>query len=140
MGKSREPQQASKISKALTLRAAGASYSAIAAQVGYASKSGAFQAIQRELSTHICEDVAQLRRETLLTLEIMQLRLWAVAFPPDGKKVNLFAVDRLLHILELRARITGMDADPADLPSTTVVVREIPSNYLGPPGAIIEAE
>lgn len=134
---------------ALELRKTGLTLDEIACQCGYSNRSGAFQAIKRELDRIPVEDAVDLRKIELMRLE----QLTSIVFPvvvidvvseEDDKeeqpvkktKVNLFAVDRLLAISERRAKLMGLDT-PIDstINANVVVVREVPEGYLEVPKA-----
>lgn len=90
---------------ALELRLAGQEYAAIADELGYANKSGAYKAVQNALTAIIREPAEQ-----LVTLEVARLdaMLRAVWKRIVGKG-ELGAIDRALKIMERRARLLGLD-------------------------------
>jgi len=114
VGKSDEVGVAEKRRRALELRKAGADYEAIARQVGYASGSGAFKAIQAALKDVVREPAEEVRTIELERLDRIMLGLWKQATSGDAR-----AVDRVLKIMERRAKLLGLDApvklDDADL-------------------------
>ena len=91
--------------QALTLRKAGASYEAIARQCGYASRSGAYQAVQRELRRTMQEPAEDVRQ-----LELARLDDLYRAMVPKALKGDTWSVDRCLKIMERRALLLGLDA------------------------------
>ena len=115
---------------ALELRTAGLTLDEIARRCDYANRSGAFHAIRRELDRIPVEDAEQLRKIEHLRIE----QLYALVFPlvaggvtlseedddddddePKKKnKVNLFAVDRLIMLMERHAKLMNLDVRPDD--------------------------
>ena len=93
--------------QALELRKAGATYEAIARACGYASGSGAYKAVQRELQRCMQEPADDVRR-----LEIMRLDDLYRAMAPKALKGDTWSVDRCLKIMERRAQLLGLDARP----------------------------
>ena len=91
--------------QALTLRKAGASYEAIARQCGYASRSGAYQAVQRELRRTMQEPAEDVRQ-----LELARLDDLYRAMVPKALTGDTWSVDRCLKIMERRALLLGLDA------------------------------
>ena len=97
-----------KASRALELRLAGKSFDAIAAELGYANRSGAFHAVDGLLKARIAEateNADELRKLDLERLDAMALALWPKASKGDGP-----SIDRLLRIQERRAKLLGLDA------------------------------
>ena len=94
---------------ALDLRKAGASYEAIARQCGFANRSGAYQAIQRELQRTLQEPADDLRM-----LEVERLNDLYRAMAPKALSGDTWSVDRCLKIMERRAALLGLDAPKPD--------------------------
>ena len=94
---------------ALDLRKSGASYDAIARQCGYANRSGAYQAIQRELQRTMQQPADDLR-----TLELLRLDDLYRAMAPKALQGDTWSVDRCLKIMERRAALLGLDAPKPD--------------------------
>ncbi len=93
--------------KAMELRLAGATYAQIAQALGI-SQAGAHKAVMRalkRLNEKLNEQAEQVRRLELERLDRMLLALW-----PQAQKGNHGAVDRILRIMERRARLLGLDA------------------------------
>ena len=104
-GKLRAQQKAQ---RALDLRLAGKSFDAIAKALGYASRSGAFMAVDELIKARVAdatEGADELRRLELERLDVMAAGLW-----PSASKGNPAAVDRMLKIQERRAKLLGLDA------------------------------
>ncbi|MCL5942763.1 MAG: hypothetical protein M1325_04475 [Actinobacteria bacterium] len=91
---------------ALELRLGGATYEQIAARLGYKNRSGALRAVLRSLDRLIePQEVEQLRRLELERLDRLLLGIWYSAVHGEAQ-----AIDRVLKILERRARLLGLDA------------------------------
>ena len=105
------PDDMSKVPKgmrahmAFELRKAGASYELIAEKLNYASAKSAESSIRRVLANKYqpddVEDVVQIE---LARLDALQLIAWRRA--KDG---DLSAIDRILKIMERRAKYLGLD-------------------------------
>lgn len=89
----------------LQLRRFGATFEAIAKQLGYANEGGAYKAYQRACLSIIRDDVEDLRQ-----LEIDRLDFALVKIMPKVSEGQLNAIDRMLRIMERRARLLGLDA------------------------------
>ena len=103
--------------KALELRRMGKGYVEIAVHLGI-GKSQAHRLVQEGLSdarAQVDADASELKAEELSRLDAMLSGLW-----PDARKGHLGAVDRVLRIMERRAKMLGIDAvktptaDPAE--------------------------
>lgn len=93
--------------KALELRRAGRSYSEIAAALG-ASKGFAHKLVHQGLADAreaIAGSADALRAEEASRLDALLTATW-----PDARRGNLSAVDRVLKIMERRAKLLGLDA------------------------------
>lgn len=134
----RDATAAQKAALAAQMRAAKSTYEQIARQVGYESKGSAYHAVQRELKRIVVENIEELRREELATLDLLQRECMAI-FLDKNAKGRLFAVDRILAVMERRARLMGLDQDEDDIAVQQIVVREVPANWLLSP-MVIEAE
>ena len=100
---------------AVELRRMGKSYAEIGRQVGI-STSRAHALVTRamiEARASIREDVVELRALEISRLDGMLGGLW-----PDARSGNVGAVDRVLKIMERRARLLGLDA-PAKVARTS---------------------
>jgi hypothetical protein len=91
--------------KALELRKAGASFDEIAKALDYADKSGAFYAIKRALSDIVPPAVDEMRTLEGERLDALLAAVWKQAMDGDLK-----AVDRVLRIIDQRARLLGLNA------------------------------
>lgn len=127
----RDVNAASRAALALKLRAQKASYDDIASLCGFASRGAAYNAVQRELSRVVSQNVDELRREELAMLDLLQAECSTIAFDRNNK-ARLFAVDRLLLIMERRAKLMGLDQTKESAQaSAQVVIREAPPGYFG---------
>jgi hypothetical protein len=102
---SRRVQAHARQLQALELRKAGATYQAIAEQLGYAHAKGAYKAVASALKLTLREPADGLRELEVARLDAMLLALWRRVQSGDEK-----AVDRALRIMERRARLLGLDA------------------------------
>ena len=91
--------------QALELRKAGATYQAIADQLGYANARGAHKAVASALKLTLREPADEVRDLEVARLDAMLLPLWRRVQQGDER-----AVDRALRIMERRARLLGLDA------------------------------
>lgn len=90
--------------RALELHLAGASYAAIADALGYASRTGAYAAVQEALAaaqpTVLAEEAV---RGELARLDAMLTGLW-----PKARRGDVQAVDRVLKIGERRSALLSL--------------------------------
>ncbi len=100
--------------KALELRKAGASYPAIARQLGYKSPSGAYQAIMSAIKRTLREPADDVRKLELARLDDMLLAIWA-----QVKNGNFGAIDRAIKVAGRRAELLGLDA-PVKIAPTNI--------------------
>jgi hypothetical protein len=105
------PEVAARWARALELRKAGASFQQIADQLGYAGPSGAYQAVMSALDATLREPGESVRTLELERLDRMTLGLWQGAIAGEYQ-----AVDRVLKIMDRRARLLGLDVLPAAEP------------------------
>lgn len=101
-------EQAERDQKAIALRRSGMCYSEIAARVGYANRSGAYKAVMRvleEIAKETAEDASHIRSIELQRLDDLLKAVWDTALAGDPK-----AIDRVLKIMDRRARFLGLDA------------------------------
>jgi AraC-like DNA-binding protein len=132
-GNTRDVNAGIRASLALKLRAQQhLSYAEIATQCGFSSKGAAHNAVQRELSRSISTNVEEMRREELATLEYLEMTVLKRLRDEEYSKSMLFAVDRILVIMERRAKLMGLDI-PVDQAvfANQIVIREVPQGYLG---------
>lgn len=91
--------------QALELRKAGLTYARIAEICGYASKIGAHKAVQAAIRSTLREVAEDVR-----SLEIDRLDALLTGVYPQAIKGNQGAIDRVLRIMERRAKLLGLDA------------------------------
>lgn len=92
--------------RAIELRVQGYSYPEIARELGYQTPGAAYRAVVRGLSRVYPEEEArQLLRLELARLDELLRVLW-----PKAVEGDLGAIDRVLRIIERRARLMGLDA------------------------------
>ena len=99
--------QAERRRQALELRKAGATYEQIAAELGIKSKRAAWGIVQTALAEITHEPAQQVLDLELARLDAMLVGLWSTA-----RKGNHGSVDRVLRIMDRRARYLGLDAQP----------------------------
>lgn len=120
---SRNPDKATVTSnetKAVELRTAGMPYAEIAHTLGMAGPSSAYRMVMRALAQNQSEEVEELRMVEGARLDCMQQSVWQRAV--DG---DLSSIDRVLKIMERRARLFGLDAPQKVAVSTTQVDDQI---------------
>ena len=110
--------------RAVELAIDGASYGAIAAEVGYSHRGTAYKAVHKALAERITGGVDTLRRLELDRLDALQAAIWSEALAGDTAALNT-----VLRIIELRTRLLGLGLEhrpsPAPGLSTTVVVSNL---------------
>lgn len=89
--------------RALELMTAGATYQQVAEELGYRSRAGAWQAVQRALDRRTVEAVDLYRLVELKRLESLQAAAWHRASEGD-----LDAVGKVLAIIRMRCRLLGL--------------------------------
>lgn len=89
------------------MRRSGRTYREIARQVGIgvASAHRLIAAAMAETRSAVAEDVMELRALELSRLDGLMVALW-----PKARRGDLAAVDRVLKIMERRAKLLGLDA------------------------------
>lgn len=93
--------------RALELRRAGKGYTEIASIIGI-GKSQAHRLVGAGLAdaiAHVAADAVELRAEEVSRLDALLSSVWA-----DARRGNHGAVDRVLRIMERRAKLLGLDA------------------------------
>lgn len=122
----RSRSTAARDAAACRLRARGLTYEQIATDLGMASRSSAYDAVQRALTATVKEPADEVRQIELVRLDELhraalavlegthyvvdkgQVVIWEGAPLVDDGPV-LAAVDRLLKVQERRARLLGLD-------------------------------
>lgn len=106
----RKATAAEKRKQSLDLRRAGWSFEDIAAEVGYANKGTAYKAVKQAIADITRESATELLELELARLDDLQAGAYEKA--RDG---DLFAVDRVLKIIDQRAKFLGLyDRKPED--------------------------
>jgi hypothetical protein len=104
MASERRLEAADRQRRALELRKAGKGFDAIAAELGYDSRSGAHKAVMTGLKATLREPAEELRTLELERLDALLSALWPVALQGDQG-----AVDRVLRVMERRSKYLGLD-------------------------------
>lgn len=91
---------------AVELRLRGLEYADIAAELGFASKSVTWIAVQRCLKARTARAVDGLRERELADLDVLQERSWARAMRGDAK-----AVGACVRIIDSRCRLMGLGTE-----------------------------
>ena len=93
--------------QAVELRRSGRSYREIARQVGIgvASAHRLVAGAMADVRSAVAEDIVELRALELSRLDGLTVALW-----PKARRGELPAVDRVLKIMERRAKLLGLDA------------------------------
>lgn len=90
--------------RALNLRKAGATFPEIAEAEGYASPSGAYEAVKAALKKTMSEPAEELRQLELTRLDDMLASIWDAVLAGDTDSIAT-----ALRISERRARLLGLD-------------------------------
>ena len=90
--------------RALELRMKGLTFSDIARQVGYASPSGAYEAVRAALNSDAGVANDEFRKLHLARLEALLKAVWDTA-----SRGELGAIDRALRVLDWEAKLSGLD-------------------------------
>lgn len=100
--------------RCVELAGAGKTYAQIAEEVGYAGKSSARKAVVAALAACEVDAVDDLRRLEVTRLDLLQAASWEDALAGDVR-----AVDRILRIITLRAKLLGLfETEPAPVKPT----------------------
>lgn len=91
--------------KALQLRKGGASYDAIARQVGYTNRGSAHRAVMQEL-----RDLPKDAAVETLQLEVERLDQMLLAYWPAVMKGHVRSGEIVVRLMERRAKLLGLDA------------------------------
>lgn len=111
--KTRDVNTAERVALAMECRRKGMTYEEIAKACSYSHRSDARKAIMRELQNIVCQNVEELRREEGYTLDVMQQECMEIFLDKDNKG-RLFAADRILAIMERRAKLFNLDKSPEE--------------------------
>lgn len=127
-------ERTERMAKALELRRQGMGLADIAKELGFKDASGVYYAIQRALKKIIQEPAEAVRKLELERLDKMLLGLW-----PQATKGQWQAVDRVLSIMERRAKLLGLDA-PTKIDITQHIRQVAEEVGIDPDEAVKEAE
>lgn len=95
---------------ALELKMSGATYAAIAEQLGI-TRSSAHKAVQTAMREMIAEPAEEVRRMEITRLDRMAVPFWLVVIAQGSTLIERrLAVETLLKIMDRRARLLGLDA------------------------------
>ena len=100
----------------------GLTFADIARQVGYASPSGAYEAVRAALDSDAGVAAGEIRKLHMARLETLLGAVWDAASRGD-----LRAIDRALKVLDREARLLGLDLStqpdepPEELPVKTYI-------------------
>jgi hypothetical protein len=119
--------------RAIELRAGGATYAAIAKELG-CSTGAAFNAVDRGLRRWVKEPL-----DTVVTMELQRLDALLRAFWSRAVGGDVDAAAFVLKVLERRARMLGLDA-PKKLDVSMIVQRWAEQSGLDPTDVLIAAE
>ncbi len=112
----KEIERSEKRKKCLEMREAGYSYEEIAEAMGWKGKSTARKFVQRALKATYQEPADAVRQLELRRLDRLAKGIWqqATGKPAIGdtpaEPPSLFAIDRLMKLMDRRARLLGLDA------------------------------
>jgi hypothetical protein len=95
--------------KALEMRKGGATFAVIAARLGFKGPQGAHETVSKAIALIPREAADELRAMEVERLDAMLAGLYARACKGDEA-----AIDRVLRIMERRARFLGLDLPPAE--------------------------
>lgn len=111
------PEQ-TRVVHAFELRKAGADWDDIADKLGYASGESCRVAVTRRIQRYFeaqPKEIAEIVGLELARLDELQLVAWRIAVRDE----DLGAIDRILKIMERRAKLLGLDKAPDSTGSTT---------------------
>ena len=118
--KTRRTDAAARAAKALELRLSGLDYAEIAVRLGYREKSGAWRAVEGELRKVRHERASQVVALDLSRLDMLLNTVWDRALGGD-----LAAFDRVMKVLERRARYFDLDGHAGSTPDQFQAVQEL---------------
>lgn len=117
----KDPETVARWAEALRYRSSGMSYDQVAKSLGYADAASAYNAVQSALDATLTEAADEYRKLELERLDRVQSALWVTAtkirkarddegHPAEPSKRQLEVIDRLMKVMERRARLLGLDA------------------------------
>lgn len=96
--------------RALELATEGLTFEAIADALGYATASGAWRAVQRGLRRTVQPAADEYRRLELRRIDGLLCAIWPRAVGDADVPPDYDAVDRVLKLMQRRAKLLGLDA------------------------------
>lgn len=118
----RDANAAARAAKAMQLRILGYGFQQIATECGYSDKASAYNAVKRELARTVQQPADELR-----TLEADRLDALLRTFLPKALKGDTWSCDRVLAIMDRRAKLLALDvpadAVPVGLAQVRVIMR-----------------
>jgi hypothetical protein len=118
----RDINRTQRVEQAIRMRIAGAQWAEIATACGWSDKSSAYNAVNSVLKGTLREAADELRTLEVLRLDALLESIWPQA-TPSNRQPNLRAVDRVLAIMERRAKLLGLDTPANSTPTAQVVIR-----------------
>lgn len=125
-GKKTSPETAAakvKAAKALELRMEGKTFEAIAQELGYAGKQGAYDAVKRSLDAITREPAEELIKLDLERLDV----LWQIQYL-NAQGGDVQAMAACMKLMERRAKLLGLDAPVKQDVTATVTTKELPAS------------
>lgn len=107
--------------RCVDLAAAGWSYEAIRAELGYANRGTVWRIVNKALVAHEASSVADLRRVQLTRLEALLSSAWTAAAEGDVE-----AITACVRIVEAEVKLMALraDATPCRQPQTVVLLED----------------
>lgn len=101
----RAAQREERRQRALEMRRTGATFEQIARKLDYRNPAEAARDITKMLTSVVRETSEEVRAVELARLDGLMVTLW-----PSARRGDLQAVDRVLKVMERRAKLLGLDA------------------------------
>ncbi|MFE9844684.1 hypothetical protein [Streptomyces goshikiensis] len=106
--KAQQASTAERRGKAIRMKIEGATYTEIAAALGYSGRNAACADIRRALEKHVIEEglaIEAWRELELARIDSLQQAIW-----PEAMEGNPRAIEAALKILDRRAKLLGLDS------------------------------
>jgi len=113
MGKATIAAARDKERRAVALHMAGMKFDDIAEQVGYTNRGTAYETVMRAIRRETTQNVEEVRAAEIARLDELMLTLW-----PKARRGELQAIDRVLKLMERRAKYLGGLEAPAKIDVT----------------------
>lgn len=110
-GGKNEVELAERRRKAVEMRKAGCSYDEIARALGFSNSGNAYHTVHKALKATYREPAEELRTLELERVDRLMRAIW-----PRAIKGDVDAIDRVLKVMARRARLLGLDRNPAPVP------------------------